>query len=98
VVLDEPTVGLDARSEHLVMEAFDRLVAGRTTFIVSHHLVAVHDADLILVLKQGKLVETGTHEKLLALHGTYWRLWQRQVANLNTKEKARLVSGVDPRR
>jgi ABC-type multidrug transport system fused ATPase/permease subunit len=98
VVLDEPTVGLDAKSEHLVMEAFDRLVAGRTTFIVSHHLVAVHDADLILVLKQGKLVETGTHEKLLALHGTYWRLWQRQLANLNTKERARLVSGVDPRR
>ncbi len=78
VILDEPTLGLDAKSEHLVMEAFDRLIAGRTTFIVSHQLAAVHDADLTLVLNEGKLVEKGNHAKLMALQGTYWSLWQSQ--------------------
>jgi ABC-type multidrug transport system fused ATPase/permease subunit len=78
VILDEPTTGLDAKSKHLVMEAFDRLIAGRTTFIVSHQLFAVHDADLILVLKEGKLVEKGDHAKLMALQGVYWDLWQSQ--------------------
>ncbi len=78
VILDEPTLGLDAKSEHLVMEAFDRLIAGRTTFIVSHQLAAVHDADLTLVLNEGKLVEKGNHAKLMALQGVYWSLWQSQ--------------------
>ena len=78
VILDEPTTGLDAKSKHLVMEAFDRLIAGRTTFIVSHQLFAVHDADLILVLKEGKLVEKGDHAKLMGLQGVYWDLWQSQ--------------------
>ncbi|MEJ2366314.1 MAG: ABC transporter ATP-binding protein [Deltaproteobacteria bacterium] len=78
VILDEPMTGLDAKSKHLVMEAFDRLIAGRTTFIVSHQLFAVHDADLILVLKEGKLVEKGDHAKLMGLQGVYWDLWQSQ--------------------
>jgi ATP-binding cassette subfamily B protein len=78
VILDEPAVGLDAKSKHMVMEAFDRLIAGRTTFIVSHRLVAVHDADIILILKEGKLVEKGNHAKLMALQGVYWDLWQSQ--------------------
>jgi len=80
VILDEPAVGLDAKSEHLVMEAFDRLTAGRTTFIVSHHMTAVHDADLILVLKDGRLVEQGNHANLIARQGVYWNLWQSQFA------------------
>jgi ATP-binding cassette subfamily B protein len=78
VILDEPMTGLDAKSKHLVMEAFDRLIAGRTTFIVSHQLFAVHDADLLLVLKEGKLVEKGDHAKLMGLQGVYWDLWQSQ--------------------
>jgi ATP-binding cassette subfamily B protein len=101
VILDEPTTGLDAKSKHLVMEAFDRLIAGRTTFIVSHQLFAFHDADLILVLKEGKLVEKGDHAKLMALQGVYWELWQSQFAEgkngKGSEGKTQLAYAVDCR-
>ena len=101
VILDEPTTGLDAKSKHLVMEAFDRLIAGRTAFIVSHQLFAVHDADLILVLKEGKLVEKGDHAKLMALQGVYWELWQSQFAEgkngKGSEGKTQLAYAVDCR-
>jgi ATP-binding cassette subfamily B protein len=79
VVLDEPTAGLDAASESRVIEALDRLAAGKTTLIVSHQLSTIANADRIVVLENGRIVEGGSHEDLLARNGPYRHLWDRQT-------------------
>ena len=79
VVLDEPTAGLDAASESRVIEALDRLAAGKTTLIVSHQLSTIANADRIVVLENGRTVEEGSHEDLLARNGPYRHLWDRQT-------------------
>jgi ATP-binding cassette subfamily B protein len=75
VILDEPTSGLDAFTERIVMEALRRLTNGRTTLIIAHRLATVSGADAILVLDQGRVVQMGTHEQLLAQSGRYFDLW-----------------------
>jgi ATP-binding cassette subfamily B protein len=80
LVLDEATSALDAESEHLVKEALDRLMEGRTTLIIAHRLSTVRDADRVLVIDQGRLIETGRHDELLAQDGLYRRLVERQFA------------------
>ncbi|MBA2364324.1 MAG: ABC transporter ATP-binding protein, partial [Chloroflexia bacterium] len=89
VLLDEPTTGLDAESESLVMEALDRLLEGRTALVIAHRLATVRRADLILVLDEGRVVESGTHEDLLAAGGRYRALYDRQF-------DTRLVGRGDP--
>ncbi|SFM39544.1 ABC transporter ATP-binding protein [Thermodesulforhabdus norvegica] len=76
VLLDEPTVGLDASTERQVMEALARLTGNRTTIMVTHQLHTVVDFDRIIVLSAGKVVESGKHQDLLAQKGLYYRLWQ----------------------
>jgi ABC-type multidrug transport system fused ATPase/permease subunit len=76
LILDEPSSGLDAESERLVFAGLDRLLAGRTTFVIAHRLATVQQADLILVLDQGRIVERGTHAELLGLGGLYAGLQQ----------------------
>jgi ABC-type multidrug transport system fused ATPase/permease subunit len=78
LILDEPTSALDAETESLVLEALERLMKGRTTFIIAHRLSTVRKADKILVLDQGKIVEHGTHEALIEKGGHYYRLHAKQ--------------------
>ena len=79
LILDEATSALDAEAERLVQEALERLMRNRTTFVIAHRLSTVIQADKIVVLEDGRLVEIGTHPKLMAARGTYSRLYQNQL-------------------
>jgi ABC transporter fused permease/ATP-binding protein len=79
LVLDEATSALDAESEHLVKEALDRLMRGRTTLVIAHRLSTVRDADRVLVIDGGKIVQAGDHAALMAEDGLYRRLVERQL-------------------
>jgi ATP-binding cassette subfamily B protein len=78
LVLDEATSALDAESEHLVKEALDRLMQGRTTLIIAHRLSTVMDADRVVVIDGGKVVQSGNHQALMGEDGLYKRLVERQ--------------------
>ena len=79
LILDEATSALDSESERLVNEALERLMAGRTSLVIAHRLSTVRHADRILVFNQGKIVESGTHDELIAHHGTYRFLVETQL-------------------
>ena len=79
LILDEATSALDAESEYLVTQALERLMKGRTTFIIAHRLATVVRADKILVMDRGKIVESGTHSQLLARGGLYRELYDKQL-------------------
>ena len=79
LILDEPTAALDTESEKLVMEALERLMAGRTVIIIAHRLSTIRDADKIVVLKGGYVAEEGTHDELVALNQIYAELYHIQA-------------------
>jgi subfamily B ATP-binding cassette protein MsbA len=81
LLLDEATSALDSEAERVVQTALRRLMRGRTTVIIAHRLTTVMDADLIAVVENGRIVETGSHHALLARGGSYARLYQREFAD-----------------
>ena len=80
LILDEATSALDAESEHLVKEALERLMQGRTTLIIAHRLSTVRSADRVVVIEHGRIVEEGSHDALIEKEGLYHRLVERQLA------------------
>ena len=81
LIFDEATSSVDTRTEVSIQKAMDHLMEGRTSFIIAHRLSTIRDADMILVMKDGDIVETGRHEELLAKHGFYSELYQSQFAD-----------------
>lgn len=81
IILDEATSSVDTRTEVLVQKAMDRLTRGRTSFVIAHRLSTIRDADLILVMDKGDIVESGTHEQLLEKGGLYKELYTSQFEN-----------------
>ncbi|MFV0373736.1 ABC transporter ATP-binding protein [Microbacterium sp.] len=78
LILDEATSSVDTRTELLLQHAMSALRAGRTSFVIAHRLSTVRDADLILVMEHGDIVEQGTHDELISRRGAYWRLYRAQ--------------------
>lgn len=78
LILDEATSSVDTRTEVLIQRAMRRLMEGRTSFVIAHRLSTIRDADTILVMNEGRIVETGTHEELLAAGGFYHELYASQ--------------------
>ena len=80
LIFDEATSSLDNESELLVQQAMDRLLEGRTVFIIAHRLSTVFRSNLILVMEEGSIVERGTHQELLDLGGVYRKLYDMQFS------------------
>jgi ATP-binding cassette, subfamily B, bacterial len=87
LILDEPSAGLDAESEKLVFDALENLMQGKTSIVIAHRLATVRRADLIFVIDQGRVVEQGTHEELLARGGLYSRLYELQFRGEESDER-----------
>lgn len=81
LILDEATSSIDTRTEIRIQKAFAKMMEGRTSFIVAHRLSTIQEADIILVMKDGNIIEQGTHEELLEKNGFYANLYQSQFAN-----------------
>lgn len=75
LILDEATSSIDTRTEQLVQDGMDHLMQGRTTFVIAHRLSTVRNADCIMVLEQGRIIERGTHDQLIEEHGRYYQLY-----------------------
>ncbi|MNC33997.1 putative ABC transporter ATP-binding protein [compost metagenome] len=78
LILDEATSSVDTRTEVYIQKAMNRLMQGRTSFVIAHRLSTIRDADLILVMNHGKVIEKGTHQELLAAGGFYADLYNSQ--------------------
>ena len=87
VVLDEATAHLDSESELAVQQALANALQGRTSIVIAHRLATIRDADVILVVSDGHIVERGSHEELLAAGGTYTSLYQTQFAGQASNDK-----------
>ncbi|WP_404429798.1 ABC transporter ATP-binding protein/permease [Microbacterium lacus] len=96
LILDEATSSVDTRTELLLQHAMNALREGRTSFVIAHRLSTIRDADLILVMEHGDIVEKGSHDELIAAKGAYWRLYQsqfEQAAQDLDADEASVISG-----
>ncbi len=89
LILDDSTSSVDAETEHLIREALEKLVEGRTTFVITHRLSIIRNADLILMLKDGKIVEQGKHAELMLKNGLYRDTYLGQLASQNSNDMQR---------
>ena len=81
MILDEATSSVDTRTEQQIQDAMNRLMEGRTSFVIAHRLSTIRDADMILVMKDGDIIEQGRHEELLEKNGFYAELYNSQFAD-----------------
>jgi ATP-binding cassette subfamily B protein len=81
MILDEATSNVDTRTEQLIQDAFSKLTKGRTSFVIAHRLSTIRNADLILVMKDGNIIEQGKHDELLKLNGFYAELYNSQFSD-----------------
>lgn len=88
LILDEATSSVDTRTEELIQDAMDRLTKGRTTFVIAHRLSTIKNADMILVMKDGDIIEKGTHNELMALKGFYCNLYNSQFETFDEKSQS----------
>jgi ABC-type multidrug transport system fused ATPase/permease subunit len=91
LILDEPTSSIDSKTESVILDALERLMEGRTTFMIAHRLSTVRHCDRLLVMEGGQLVEQGTHDDLLARRGTYHQLHEMQMQQRNRRLQARRI-------
>ncbi|HEY3018701.1 MAG TPA: ABC transporter ATP-binding protein, partial [Solirubrobacteraceae bacterium] len=91
LILDEPTSSIDSKTEGVILDALDELMERRTSFMIAHRLSTVRDADLIVVLSDGRIVEQGSHEELLELDGTYRQLHEAQNRERRRRRRSRAV-------
>ena len=75
MILDEATSSIDTRTEAIVQQGMDKLMEGRTVFVIAHRLSTVRNSDVIMVLDHGRIIERGSHQKLIEEKGTYYRLY-----------------------
>ncbi len=92
LILDEATSSVDTRTEQLIQKALAQLLKGRTSFVIAHRLSTIRDADLVLVVMDGQIVERGTHDQLLQINGAYADLYRRQFRTMETKPDAAKAS------
>ncbi len=81
LILDEATSNVDTRTEEIIQTAMDKLTEGRTSFVIAHRLSTIKNADMILVMRDGNIVEQGNHDELIAKNGFYAGLYNSQFAN-----------------
>ena len=80
LILDEATSSIDTRTEKMVQDSMDRLMSGRTTFVIAHRLSTIKNSDCIMVLEKGRIIERGSHERLLEQKGRYYQLYTGKTA------------------
>jgi ATP-binding cassette subfamily B protein len=92
LILDEATSSVDTRTERLIQKAFDKLLTGRTSFVIAHRLSTIRNADMILVIDQGQIIERGRHSELLTKQGFYYNLYMSQFKKQEEVAEAAVVA------
>jgi ATP-binding cassette subfamily B protein len=96
LILDEATSAVDTETEGEIQKALDNLVQGRTTIAIAHRLSTLRQADRLVVMDRGRIVEVGAHDDLIARQGAYWRLYEAQARNVDTEPEVAPDPGLHP--